>query len=112
MFSFDKDLKGMKFVPLKKQFAIALHKDYGPIFGEDFIIYDKAHNSKSCWSNFPDVYNSEENPLEHDQKTIKAFIGASDQFQKFNLIEWEVYKINRDRVQDLDQSWMLLYRNL
>jgi hypothetical protein len=31
--------------------------DYGPIFGDDFVIYDKAKTSKSCWSNFPDVYN-------------------------------------------------------
>ena len=35
-----------------------MHKDYGPIFGDDFVIYDNANISKSCWSNFPDVYNN------------------------------------------------------
>ena len=34
-----------------------MHKDYGPAFGDDFVIYDKAHTSTGCWSNFPDVYN-------------------------------------------------------
>ena len=41
----------------RSKFAIGMHKDYGPVFGEDIIIYDKAHISKSCWSNFPDVYS-------------------------------------------------------
>jgi hypothetical protein len=53
----------MKFEPIKLDFSIGLHKDYGPIFGDDFVIYDKSNNSKSCWSNFPDVYNLKEKPL-------------------------------------------------
>jgi hypothetical protein len=57
MFSLSPALYELKFTPVKKEFAIGLHKDYGPIFGDDFVIYDKAHHSKSCWSNFPDVYN-------------------------------------------------------
>lgn len=57
MFSFEEGLKGMKLTPVKGDFSIGLHKDYGPIFGDDFVIYDKSNNSKSCWSNFPDVYN-------------------------------------------------------
>jgi hypothetical protein len=57
MFSMEKKLYGLKFQPVRLDFPIALHKDYGPIFGEDFIIYEKANTSKSCWSNFPDIYN-------------------------------------------------------
>ncbi len=53
----EKKLYGLKFEPVRLDFPIALHKDYGPIFGEDFIIYEKANTSKSCWSNFPDIYN-------------------------------------------------------
>lgn len=50
---------------MKPKFAIGMHKDYGPSFGDDFVIYDKAENSKGCWSNFPDVYTWKAKPLQH-----------------------------------------------
>jgi hypothetical protein len=48
---------------MKTKFAIGMHKDYGPSFGDDFVIYDKANHSKNCWSNFPDVYVCKISPV-------------------------------------------------
>ena len=53
-----------------------MHRDYGPSFGDDFVIYNKANNSKNCWSNFPDVYTCKTRPVPHSEETIKAFVGA------------------------------------
>ena len=71
-----------------------MHEDYGPSFGDDFVIYDKAHHSKNCWSNFPDVYKCKENPVPHSAKVINKFVGVNDHYEKFNLLEWEVYYIS------------------
>ena len=57
-----------------------MHRDYGPSFGDDFVIYHNAHNSRNCWSNFPDVYTSKQKQIPHNEATIKAFVGASDHF--------------------------------
>ena len=71
-----------------------MHKDYGPSFGDDFVIYDKAQHSKNCWSNFPDVYTCRLRPVQHNPQTISSFVGVKDHFEKFNLKEWEVYKLS------------------
>lgn len=36
------ELRGRRFTVVKPKFAIGMHKDYGPSFGDDFVIYDKA----------------------------------------------------------------------
>lgn len=59
-------LRGRKFTPFKTKFAIGMHRDYGPSFGDDFVIYNKAEHSKNCWSNFPDVYTCKTRPVPHD----------------------------------------------
>lgn len=33
IFSYEEGLKGIKFEPVKMDFSIGMHKDYGPIFG-------------------------------------------------------------------------------
>ena len=83
-----------------------MHADYGPSFGDDFVIYDKAHHSNNCWSNFPDVYTCESNPVPHNSETIKLFVGVDDHFKKFNLVEWEVYHIAFSAEEELDRSFM------
>lgn len=65
---------------MKPKFAIGMHKDYGPSFGDDFVIYDKAQNSKSCWSNFPDVYNFKTKPFDHSIQVVRTFVGVKDHF--------------------------------
>lgn len=71
-----------------------MHKDYGPCFGDDLVIYDRANNSKGCWSNFPDVYECRKKPIPHSHKVLKEFLGVDDHYKKFNLVEWEVYKVS------------------
>lgn len=44
---------------------IGMHKDYGPSFGDDLVIYNSSNISKGCWSNFPDCYQCEERPIAH-----------------------------------------------
>ncbi len=85
MLSTSKELRGKKFTICKTKFAIGMHKDYGPSFGDDFVIYDKANHSKNCWSNFPDVYICRSGKVEHNANTINSFVGVKDQFEKFNL---------------------------
>ena len=65
-----------------------MQANYGPAFGDDFVIYDKANTSKNCWSNFPDVYTCESNKIPHSIETINEFVGVDDHYKKFNLIEW------------------------
>jgi hypothetical protein len=48
-----------------------MHKDYGPCFGDDLVIYDKSDSTKSCWSNFPDCYVCKQKEIPHDLNTIK-----------------------------------------
>lgn len=76
---------------------VGMHKEYGPCFGDDLVIYNRANISKGCWSNFPDCYQCPENPIKHCKETLFDFVGASDHYQKFNLVEWEVYKISFTR---------------
>lgn len=101
IFSTSRLLSGLKFRPFKKKFTIAMHKDYGPCFGEDIIIYDKANHSKMCWSNFPDVYTCREREVPHTLKVLKEFVGVEDHFKKFDLVEWEVYKISYSKEEEI-----------
>ena len=87
-------MEGLKFVPFKTKFTLAMHHEYGPCFGDDLVIHDNSSTAKNCWSNFPDCYRCKETSVPHDEKTIRAWVGVKDHFQKFNIMEWEVYKIS------------------
>lgn len=67
---------------------LGMHAQYGPCFGDDLVIYDHAHVSKACWSNFPDCYQCKESPVQHSKQVLKEFVGVDDHFKKFNLLEW------------------------
>jgi hypothetical protein len=98
----------------KTKFAIGRHQDYGPSFGDDFVIYNKAHHSKNCWSNFPDVYTSRTHPMKHTVEMVNALVGVRDHFEKFNLLQWEVYKISfsEEEDQEIDNTFIIQYKKI
>ena len=71
IFGMSKSLFQRKFKPVKKKFMMGMHAQYGPCFGDDLVIYDHAHVSKACWSNFPDCYQCKENPVQHTKQALK-----------------------------------------
>ena len=104
----------MMTVKHRQRFAVGMHREYGPCFGDDLVIYDKANHSTSCWSNFPDVYCGikDGKKLPHTPIVLKDFIGTSEHYEKFNIIEWEVYKINFSKKEEVDESFLIEYNKL
>lgn len=101
LFSLGKQLEGLKFEPVKRKFTVGMHREYGPCFGDDLVIYDKANTSRACWSNFPDCYVCKSKAVPHDEKTIREFVGVDDHYRKFNLTEWEVYKVSFSKAEQM-----------
>jgi hypothetical protein len=66
IFSLSKYFEGLRFTPFKKKFTLAMHREYGPCFGDDLVIYDNSSTSKNCWSNFPDCFKCTEKEIAHD----------------------------------------------
>jgi hypothetical protein len=67
IFGLSKNLRKIKLTPCKKKFMLGMHREYGPSFGDDLVIYDHANVSKGCWSNFPDCYQCETKPIAHSK---------------------------------------------
>jgi hypothetical protein len=107
-----KYFENLKFEPFKKKFSIGMHAEYGPCFGDDLVIYNNSNVSKGCWSNFPDCYQCKDKVVEHTERTIYEWVGVVDHFKKFNIVEWEVYKVSFSKKEQEERSFMEEYRKL
>ena len=64
------------------------------------MIANKSSSSSNCWSNFPDCYQCKDEEVEHCESTLRAWVGARDHYKKFNIVEWEVYKVIFSRMEE------------